>query len=82
MLADLGGAPYAYTEDRDGSIIVVTGSKLVRVATAGKVTTIFETNYLLLGPNSLAVTPSGVIYVGMRHFVTRLTPAGGQYQED
>jgi hypothetical protein len=34
-----------------------------------------------LYPNSVAVTPDGVIYIGMRLFVVRLTPHAEEYLE-
>ena len=42
----------------------------------------FGGKYGGLYPTSVAVLRSGAIYVGMRHFVTRLTPKGSSYAED
>jgi hypothetical protein len=42
----------------------------------------FGGKYGGLYPTSIAVLRSGAIYVGMRHFVTRLTPKGSSYEED
>jgi hypothetical protein len=82
VLTDLGEAPYAFTKDTQGNVIVVTGSRLLRIAPPGTVDTMVSTDYGLLYPNSAAIDQSGVIYVGMRHFVTRITPAGAHYRED
>jgi hypothetical protein len=48
----------------------------------GVIETIRSAEYGRLHPNSVAVLRSGVIYVGMRYFVTRLTPKGSSYEED
>jgi hypothetical protein len=77
VVADLGEAPYAFTKDSRGSVIVV-----LSIAAPGAVETLLATDYGGLYPNSVAVTPSGVIYVGMRHFVTRVTSLGPEFRED
>jgi hypothetical protein len=82
VLADLGQAPYAFVKDAHGSVIVVTGSRLIRIDAPGDVRTLFNSVYGLLIPNSVAVSTSGTLYVGMRHFVTRLTPVGASYRQE
>lgn len=81
-LADLGEAPHAFTLAPDGSVIVITGTKVSRIGAPGVVEKLFSTNYQLLYPNSVALSAAGTIYVGMRHFVTRLTPVGQSYEDD
>ncbi len=80
--APLDGAPYGFTKDLSGNVIVVTTKGIVRVKSKGEVQKLSAANYGSLYPGSVAITSSGVIYVGMRHFVTRLTPANGSYRED
>ncbi len=82
VLADLGEAPYAFSRDAKENVIVVTGSRLLRIAPPGSVETLFTTDYNLLYPNSVGIAQSGIIYVGMRHFVTRVTPVGPGHRED
>jgi hypothetical protein len=81
-LADLGAAPRAFAVESQDSLLIVTTRGLVRVRSSGAVEQLLTTNYGLLYPNSMTVSPSGVIHVGMRHFITRLTPAGNGYQEE
>jgi hypothetical protein len=81
-LANLGGAPRAFATEASDSVLIVTTRGLVRLRTSGSVEQLLPTNYGLLYPNSMTLSPSGVIHVGMRHFITRLTPAGDGYQEE
>ena len=82
MAADLGSAPRTFVVESPESILVITTHGLARVQTSGKVERLFTARYGLLYPNSMALSASGVIYVGMRHFVTRLTPTGNGYKEE
>lgn len=82
VLADLCEAPHAFTTAPDGSVLLVTSTKLHRIKPPGVVETLRNVKYSFLYPTSVAVTRPGVIYVGMRHFVTRLTPRGTSYEED
>jgi hypothetical protein len=82
VLADLGESPHAFALAPDGSVVVVTSEKIHRIKSPGVIETIRNAKYGLLYPTSVAVLRSGVIYVGMRHFVTRLTPKGSSYEED
>ncbi len=82
VLADLGSAPEAFVVESPDTVIIMTTMGLVRVRTSGKVEELFKTNYELLYPNSMTLSASGVIHVGMRLFVTRLTPTGDGYKEE
>jgi hypothetical protein len=83
LLADLRFTPRAFAVESADSLIVLTTSPLVRVRMSGEVETLLaETDYRLLYPTSMTLSPSGVIHVGMRHFVTRLTPNGRTYREE
>jgi hypothetical protein len=81
-LADLSWAPDAFASESPDSLIVLTTNGIARVSTAGKVEQLFRTHYELLWPNSMTLSPNGVIHVGMRHFITRLTPNGKTYDEE
>jgi hypothetical protein len=81
-LADVGAAPMAFAAESPDALLVVTNSGLVRVRTSGVVEHLLHSNYQLLYPNSMTLSPSGVVHVGMRHFITRLTPSGGGYKEE
>jgi hypothetical protein len=82
FLANLGSAPEAFVVESPDTVIIMTTMGLVRVRSAGDVQRLFRTNYELLYPNSMTLSTSGVVNVGMRHFVTRLTPMGNTYKEE
>ena len=81
-LANLGAAPQAFVAESADAVIVLTTKRLVRVKSSGNVEELLKTNYGLLYPNSMTLAPSGTIHVGMRQFVTRLTPTGTTYKEE
>ena len=81
-LADLGSAPRAFVAEAPDSILVLTANSLIRVKTSGATQKLFSTRYAYLYPNSMIVSASGIIYVGMRHFVVRLTPTSDGYGEE
>jgi hypothetical protein len=81
-LADLGGAPQAFVSESSDSVLVLTTDGISRVKTSGTVEQLFRTRYHLLYPNSMTLSSSGVIHIGMRHFITRLTPNGTSYNEE
>ena len=80
--ADLGWAPMAFMLESADSVMVLTRDGFVRVHSSGRVESIFRRVYGLLYPNSFTLSPNGVIHVGMRHFITRLTPSAGTYKEE
>ena len=82
ILADLREAPRAFTLTSDGAVVVVTGTKVLRINSPGTIETLFSTNYMGLYPHSVVVSSGGTIYVGMRHFVTRLALVKQSYVED
>ena len=81
-LADLGAAPSTFAMESPDSLLIVTTRGLVRVRTSGAMEQLLPVDYSLLYPNSMTLSPSGVIHVGMRHFITRLTPTGESYKEE
>ncbi|HKE58764.1 MAG TPA: hypothetical protein VKB46_18765 [Pyrinomonadaceae bacterium] len=81
-LVNLGSAPVAFAVEAPDSVIVLTTTGLVRVRTSGPIEHLLKTRYGQLYPTSLTLSSSGVIYVGMRQFITRLTPAGNTYSEE
>ena len=81
-VADLGSAPRTFVVESPDSLIILTTRRLVRVRATGQIERLFQTRYQDLYPTSMALSPSGVFHVGMRHFVTRLTPTANGYQEE
>lgn len=81
-LVDLGAAPRTFAVESPESVLVITTKDLVRVKAAGTAENLFQTRYRFLYPNSMTLSKDGTIHVGMRHFVTRLTPIGMGYKED
>jgi hypothetical protein len=81
-LADLGWAPSAFVSESPDSVLVLTTDGITRVNTSGAVEQLYRTRYHLLYPTSMTLSSSGVIHIGMRHFITRLTPNGKTYDEE
>jgi hypothetical protein len=79
LLATLGSAPSVVVEEPPGAFLVLTTKGLLRVKATGAVENLGQLKPLwALYPNSMVRAPSGVLFVGMRHFVARLTLAGGR----
>jgi hypothetical protein len=80
-IADLAGAPHAFTSKPDGSILVVTNSALVDISPAGSVKQLHQYKLNGLYPNSIVLKKDGTIYIGMRFFVLLLVPSPKGYEE-
>ncbi len=80
--ADLGFAPRTFLLESPESVMVLTRDGFVRVHSSGGLESVFRRVYGLLYPNSFTLSPNRVIHVGMRHFITRLTPSEGTYKEE
>jgi hypothetical protein len=65
----LDGAPSAFAQETDGSVLFITTHSLPRW---------IAQQYA----NSMAITADGTIYVGMRMFVLKLDDKGGEYSEE
>ena len=81
FLVELDGAPQAFTKVSDDAMLVVTTRGVSRVSSSGRSEPLLHRDFSLLYPNSVAATPDGAIYVGMRLFVARLTPHAEEYLE-
>lgn len=80
--ANLPTAPDTATAEPPGSLLVLTDAGLVRVDAKGRTRLLVKTNYSGLYPSSMVRLDDGTLYIGMRRFVVRLTPAGDGYRED
>lgn len=83
-LADLGSAPTAFAPESPDSLVVATYTRVVRVRASGGVEQLYATaqGEHLPYPNSLTLSKAGVVHVGMRHFVLRLSPSASGYREE
>jgi hypothetical protein len=81
-IADLGSAPTAFAMESADSLIVATYDKIVKVMISGEVEQLLAPKEGFPYPNSLTLSKAGVIHVGMRHFILRLSPAGEGYKEE
>ena len=83
-LIDLGSTPRTFVAETSDSFLVMTTNSLIRVKASGTTEKLFSTRcaYLYPNPNSMTVSESGVIHIGMRHFVVRLTPTSEDYREE
>jgi hypothetical protein len=71
---DLGTKPQVVLLEPTGAVLVLTNEALQRIQPGGSVTTLCTVEYSGLYPTSMAVLPSGEIYVGMRHYLGSLNP--------
>ena len=75
-LVDLGDAPAAAAQDKDGNLLVVTYERLLRVRPDNRFDILIDKAFWAgLYPNSIVIEPEGDIDIGMRFGVARLTPA-------
>ena len=92
-LASLGPSAYAATVAPGGDVLVVTRTSLVRVDLKGNVRVLhkgkwdafFDTGRntsSFFYPNSMTVTPTGEVFIGMRAVVVHLRPLAHGYAEE
>jgi hypothetical protein len=81
VLVELDGAPQAFTKVSDNAMLVATTRGVSRISSSGGTNLLLRRDFGMLYPNSVAVAPDGMIYVGMRLFVVRLAPREGEYLE-
>ena len=79
---DLGHGPQVATTDADGSLVIATTNRLLRVAPASKKLDVLLDKVFWGGlyPNSIVIVPSGTIYLGMRHGIAKVEKAGANYK--
>lgn len=71
-LLDLGTEPQAAAAQPDGSVLVLTNTRLLGFQTGGGHFGLCTVNYDALYPRSMVVMPTGDIFIGMRHYVSRI----------
>ena len=81
-MVDLGAAPRTFVKESSESLLIITTKNLTRVRITGTIEKLLQTKYQFLYPNSMTLSRDGIIYVGMRHFITRLTPIKNGYKEE
>jgi hypothetical protein len=81
-LIDLKHAPEVAVKRTDGSLLIATTDRLLKVVPSDKTVEVLHKDAFWGGlyPNSIAVTPGGTIYLGMRHGVAKLDKKGGEYK--
>jgi hypothetical protein len=80
----LDGAPSAFAQETDGSVLFITTHSLCRITKSGQLKILHTLPRWIAQQyaNSMAITADGTIYVGMRMFVLKLNDKGGKYSED
>jgi len=80
----LDGEPCAYEKQSDGSVLVLTTISVSRITKSGDWEWLVVLPMLARdqGPDSIAATADGNIYIGMRMFVLRLRKHSGKLIED
>ncbi len=79
---DLKAAPQVAAKLADGRLLIATNDRLLKIdpATKGVEVLLDKAFWGGLYPNSMALTSTGVIYVGMRHGVAKVEKKGDAYQ--
>ena len=78
LVSDLAASPQVAVAESEASALVLTTRKLWRVPAERAAESLCALESLYLYPRSMAVLSSGEVWVGMRHFVVRLKPNGGE----
>jgi hypothetical protein len=80
VFVKLEHAPYVGVKQADGSLIIATTDRLLRVVPADKKVEVLLDNAFWGGlyPNSIVATQDGTIYLGMRHGVAKLERTSGK----
>jgi hypothetical protein len=81
LVRDFQASPRAAIAEAENSALVLTTQRLWRVSPQGAAESLCALDSLYLYPRSIAVLPSGDVWVGMRHFVVRLRPNDGRVCE-
>lgn len=79
---DLGHAPEAAAKRADGSLLVATTDRLLKVVPSEKKVEVLCNDVFWGGlyPNSLVIAADGTAYLGMRHGVAKIQAKGGKWQ--
>ncbi len=80
-LMDLGERPHAAIKNADGTLLVATHTRLIKVDLLAKSIHVIVKEAFWEGmyPNSIATSSSGTIFIGMRHGVARIDKTRGVY---
>lgn len=81
-LVSLAGAPDAFVKDLSGNILIVSSNRIEKLESPGIIKKFVDVDYRSIGAHSIVIDSDGIIYVGHRHFVTRITPMKGKFRED
>lgn len=82
LLIDLKTQPQTFVIENNQSVLIALKDKIVRLKSSGEIENLKETNFSSLYSNSMMITSSKVIYVGMRLFVVRFIPGENGYTEE
>ena len=82
-LMSIKGEPRAYTALGDDTLLVVTMGTLVLLRPPSSKTVLYRTPLMsFIDPHTVVRDRAGVIYLGTRYAVTRLTPGENGYADD
>ncbi len=82
IVIDLKIQPKTFTAENNQSVLIALNNKIIRLKSSGEIENVKETNFGSLYPNSMTLTSSKVIYVGMRLFIARFVPNEDGYTEE
>jgi hypothetical protein len=75
-LTDLKSAPKAAALDKDGTLIVLTTRRLLRVKLGSPPRELLNAFWTTYSPNSVVIDRSGAIFIGLEGFVAKITLQG------
>lgn len=82
LITDLKTQPQTFATESSQSILIALNDKILRLKSSGKIEQLNQTSLTSLYPNSMAITSSKVVYLGMRLFIVRLVPQENGYKEE
>jgi len=78
---DLTGAPTAFLDESESSMLVATHDRILRVTNGRRVEVLYGNRHGFWAANSLVKDRDGTLYLGARYIVVRLRPRAVGYAE-
>jgi hypothetical protein len=78
---DVTGMPRAFLDESEGSMLVATDDRIVRVTNGRRVEVLYGNRHRFWEAHSIVKDPDGTLYLGARYIVVRLRPRAVGYAE-
>jgi hypothetical protein len=79
---ELGSAPLTWFPDANGTVLIVTRHALLGLKSDLSLEHLLDAHWALLYPNNLTRSRDGMLYVGMRGGLAKLTSIDGKLREE